>query len=282
MTQPQNIKERRVQKLKHHKCAFKTRWTHFYCLKTTYGGVFMFIWACCLLLKSIKLCLLRTFTPNKTPQRWKVSNSSATKSVKAGGEENSPPDQLWPKLSSRFLLTPQIPAPWRRPTQEGWRVPPGEQRPSSVSSWQAQERSWTLKHRETTVHLWISQLLIVVLISTASLRSGWAVGTYFDSAPRVLSLCRIWKFVPVPLQESFSRWDILKCIHVDRALWLHLELTQFKKGNHFVNNILQLPIGSERQKNSRNFNTWMDLEYFKVSIFYQEPLKKILNPLKAL
>lgn len=26
--------------------------------------------------------------------------------------------------------------------------------------------------------------------------------TYLDSAPRVLSLCRIWKFVPVPLQEG--------------------------------------------------------------------------------
>lgn len=44
--------------------------------------------------------------------------------------------------------------------------------------------------------------------------------TYFDSAPQVLLLCRIWRFVPVPLQERVSRLDILKWIHMDRALWL--------------------------------------------------------------
>lgn len=78
-------------------------------------------------LERIKICLLKTFTL-KTSQGGKVSNYSATKSIIPGGAENSPPDQHW------FPLTPQTPAPWRRPARGGWRAPPEEQRPSSVSS----------------------------------------------------------------------------------------------------------------------------------------------------
>lgn len=127
-----------------------------------------------------------------------MSNYSATKSITPGGAENSPPDQL-------FLLTPQTPAPWRRPAQAGWRAPAEEQRPFSVSSWQqVQERSWTLQHREDN-HSSLDLTGVDRRFDQHSQPSErLCCWTYFDSAPRVLSLCRIWKFVPVPLQECFQ------------------------------------------------------------------------------
>lgn len=93
--------------------------------------------------------------------------------------------------------------------------------------------------------------------------------TYCGSAPQVLLLCRIWRSVHVPLQDRRFPDEVFQSKFTLTEHYDY-ELTHFKKGNHFVNNILQLTIRSEGQKKQLNI-------YLKLSLNIWILVVKILN-----
>lgn len=176
---------------------------------------------------------------NPKDQEWKSTTPRRA-------ENFLQPTSLGEKLSNTFILTRQTPAPWTHPARGGWRAPPGERSPSSASSGrQAQERSRTLRHREKEPITSGSspQLPCIPLTSTAApltLARHLQPPRFVEVGDPLLLLCR---------RESVRvRYLLQKSLHADRAAGLYLELTQFKEGNHFVNDVLQLSIGSEGQK----------------------------------